>query len=425
MIRLKLNPENGDSILEKTHAWPDDCWNWPIDISHKHAVRCGEMIWVGGQVDLTPAGVVCNPGDRQLQTHHAMAHFARALETLECDLEDLVFLLCFYVNDGSVDERAFLDEVASCLPDSAVPAVNAVPVPYLAYEGLMVEIEGYAMRREDGRRIEKTIAPSESLCALPAPFSQAVRSGKMIFVSGQYPRLTDGTVCHPGDSVVQTRQLMAQVTELLGQFGATCQDVVKLNRWYAGNVGIKDFEPAALACAGFFDEPGPAATGIPLPRHADPDVTIKISVVAMLGEDGAHLPRRHVWPESLWDWHIHLPYKHGLACEEMIFLGGQVSLDKRGRALYPDDLSAQTHQAMQHIGTILGALGADYDDVCKIMTIYQGDCGGESLHGNLGIRAGDFRDPGPATTGVPLPALAYESMVIEIDAFAMAKAKDD
>jgi len=379
------------------------------------------MIWVGGQVDLTPAGVVCNPSERPLQTRNAMAHFSSALHALECDLEDLVFLLCFYVNDGSVDEGAFLEEVASCLPDGAVPAINAVPVPYLAYPGMMVEIEGYAMRREDGGRIEKTVASHQSLCPLPTPFSQAVRSGKMIFVSGQYPRLAEGTVYHQGDSVAQTRRIMEHVTALLGQFGASCRDVVKLNRWYAGNVGIKDFEPAALACAGFFDEPGPAATGIPLPRHADPDVAIKISVVAMLGEDGTYLPRRHVWPESLWDWHIHLPYKHGLACEEMIFLGGQVSLDKKGRALYPNDLPAQTHQAMQHIGTILNELGADYDDVCKITTVYQGDCSSETLHGNLSIRAGYFRDPGPATTGVPLPALAYESMVIEIDTFAMKK----
>ena len=379
------------------------------------------MIWVGGQVDLTPAGVVCNPSERPLQTRNAMAHFSSALHALECDLEDLVFLLCFYVNDGSVDEGAFLEEVASCLPDGAVPAINAVPVPYLAYPGMMVEIEGYAMRREDGGRIEKTVASHQSLCPLPTPFSQAVRSGKMIFVSGQYPRLAEGTVYHQGDSVAQTRRIMEHVTALLGQFGASCRDVVKLNRWYAGNVGIKDFEPAALACAGFFDEPGPAATGIPLPRHADPDVAIKISVVAMLGEDGTYLSRRHVWPESLWDWHIHLPYKHGLACEEMIFLGGQVSLDKKGRALYPNDLPAQTHQAMQHIGTILNELGADYDDVCKITTVYQGDCGSETLHGNLSIRAGYFRDPGPATTGIPLPALAYESMVIEIDTFAMKK----
>ena len=377
------------------------------------------MIWVGGQVDLTPAGVVCNPSERPLQTRNAMAHFSSALHALECDLEDLVFLLCFYVNDGSVDEGAFLEEVASCLPDGAVPAINAVPVPYLAYPGMMVEIEGYAMRREDGGRIEKTVASHQSLCPLPTPFSQAVRSGKMIFVSGQYPRLAEGTVYHQGDSVAQTRRIMEHVTALLGQFGASCRDVVKLNRWYAGNVGIKDFEPAALACAGFFDEPGPAATGIPLPRHADPDVAIKISVVAMLGEDGTHLSRRHVWPESLWDWHIHLPYKHGLACEEMIFLGGQVSLDKKGRALYPNDLPAQTHQAMQHIGTILNELGADYDDVCKITTVYQGNGDSETLHGNLSIRAGYFRDPVPTTTGVPLPALAYESMVIEIDTFAM------
>ena len=298
--------------MKKVHAWPEGCWNWPIEVSHKHAVRCGEMIWVGGQVDLTPDGQVRNEGNLDLQTRNAMANFERALEALDCGLEDLVFLLCFYVNDGSIVEKDFLEIVGSCLPEGARPAINAVPTPYLAYPGMEVEIEGYAMRYEDGRQTEKFIAPGEGLYELPGPFSQAVRSGKMIFVSGQYPVSPDGVVCHPSNSVEQTRQVMGQVTDLLAYFGANCGDVVKLNRWYAGNVGIEDFEPASLACAAFFDEPGPAATGIPLPRHANPNVGIKISVVAMLGEDGRHLPRRHVWPDSLWDWHVHLPYKHGL-----------------------------------------------------------------------------------------------------------------
>ena len=139
----------------------------------------------------------------------------------------------------------------------------------------------------------------------------------------------------------------------------------------------------------------------------------------MLGEDGRRLPRRHVWPESLWDWHVHLPYKHGLQCEEMIFLGGQVSLDKRGQAVHPNDLSAQTHQAMVHIGTILRELGADYEDVCKVTTMYAGGCGAEALNANLPIRSSYFSEPGPATTGVPLPVLAYDAMMVEIDAFAM------
>ena len=130
--------------MKKGHAWPEGHWNWPIDVTHKHGVRCGEMVWVGGQVDLTPTGVVCNPGGLAAQTGNAMANFARVLDELDCDLEDLVTLLCFYVNDGGVDETEFLASVGECLPPGAHPAVTAVPVPYLAYEGLQVEIEGYA-----------------------------------------------------------------------------------------------------------------------------------------------------------------------------------------------------------------------------------------------------------------------------------------
>jgi enamine deaminase RidA (YjgF/YER057c/UK114 family) len=294
-----------------------------------------------------------------------------------------------------------------------------VPVPYLAYEGLQVEIEGYAMRREGGARTPRTFADVGS--PLPAPFCHAVRSGKMIFVSAQAPVDADGVVINPGDIVAQTRQVMTQVGKALAEFGADYDDVVKLNRWYAGDVGVASFEPAALACAAHFREPGPAATGIPIPRHANDAVKIKIAVVAMRGEDGRRLPRRHVWPDSLWDWHVHLPYKHGLQCEEMIFTGGQVSLDERGQAVHPHDLSAQTHQAMVHIGTILKELGADYEDVCKVIAIYAGDCGADALHANLPIRSSYFRDPGPATTGIPMPVLAYDEMMVEIDVFAMKR----
>ena len=103
----------------------------------------------------------------------------------------------------------------------------------------------------------------------------------------------------------------------------------------------------------------------------------------------------------------------------MIFLGGQVSLNKQGQATHRNDLSAQTHQAMTHIGTILNDLGADYSDVCKILAVYCASDDAQRLHENLSIRSSYFTDPGPASTGVPLPVLAYDSMVIEIDTFAM------
>ncbi len=407
--------------MKKTHVWPEGHWNWPISVTHKHGVRCGEMVWVGGQVDLTPDGVVCNPGQLKAQTEGVMRNFATVLEALECDLQDLVQLLCFYVNDGSVDEAEFLSLVGACLPAGTKTTVNAVPVPYLAYENMLVEIEGYAMRCEDGGRTIRTYSSNDDASLMSDPFCEALRSGKMIYVSAQYPIDASGTVLSPGDIVAQTDIEMRQIGTLLAGFGADFDDVVKNNRWYAGNAGIEDFEPAALACAAYFNEPGPAATGVPLPRHANPDVAIKLSSVAMLAPDGSRLPRRHVWPDSLWDWTVHLPYKHGLKCAEMVFLGGQVSLDKNGEAVNPFDLGAQTHQAMEHIGTILKELGVDYDDVCKVTTVYDGDCGADALNANLPIRSSYFSDPGPATTGIPLPALAYEGMMIEIDVFAMTE----
>ena len=406
--------------MKKQHSWPEGHWNWPIEVTHKHGVRCGDMIWIGGQVNLTPDGVVLNPGDLAAQTVAVADNIGRVLADFGAGLDDLVYLNAFYVNDGTVVEADFLQSIAACLPPGARTAITPVPVAWLAYDGMLVEIEAYAMRGADGAALPREYAPATVADGRPSRFCSALRCGKMIFVSAQSPLDGAGELQGEGDIVAQSRQVAANLRAALEHFGADFDDVVKTNRWYCGADGIDDFEPAALDFAANFSEPGPAATGIPIPRHADARELIRIAVIAMLGENGERLPRRHVWPDSLWDWHVHLPYKHGLKCDNMIFLGGQVSLDKQGQAVHPEDLSRQTHQAMAHIGTILGELGAGYDDVCKVMTVYKGDCGAAALNDNLPIRSSYFSDPGPATTGVPLPVLAYEGMCVEIDIYAMA-----
>ncbi len=408
--------------MKKQHVWPEGHWNWPIKINHKHGVRCSEMMWVGGQVDLSPQGEVLNFGDLNTQTRNVMNNFDRVLGEMNSSLNDLVSLNCFYVNDGSVDEKEFLQQVAAALPDGSCTAVTAIPIPYLAYDGMLVEIEGVVMSAEDGSALERNYCKGVYPEMISEKFCSGLQCEEMIYVSSQCSFNPDGALINQGSILKQTNQVMSHIESTLKYFGAGFDDVVKINRWYAGGDALEDFEPAALACAANFSEPGPAATGIPLPRHGDPDMLIKIGVIAMLGKNGEHLPRRHVWPESLWDWHVHLPYQHGLKCGRMIFLGGQVSIDKKGRAVHPGELTPQTHQAMAHIKTILNELGADFDDVTKVMTVYQGDCGPEALNDNLPIRSSYFNDPGPATTGVPLPVLAYEGMCIEIDIYAMADA---
>jgi len=46
------------------------------------------------------------------------------------------------------------------------------------------------------------------------------------------------------------------------------------------------------------------------------------AVIAMRGLDAARLPRRTAWPSGHWDWPVHLPYRHGLICGDLVFLGG-------------------------------------------------------------------------------------------------------
>lgn len=410
--------------MKKQHASPAGHWTWGAHSPHSHAVRCGEVIWVSGQMALAANGQPAG-GDAIAQLSGAVASLAKVLGEFGCGLDHVAKITCYHVNDGTRDEDALLAALGRLLPQGVRPAVTAVPVAYLAFPGAEVMIEAYAMADAQGNALPRTVHDDAALSPLPHPFAAAVRCGKMIFVSGQSPVSPSGAVLHAGDIVEQTHAVMARVKMALAGFAAGFGDVVKINRWYVGQGRTEDFEPAALACASNFSEPGPAATGIPLPRHARDGQLIRIEVVAMLGEDGRHLPRRQVWPDTLWDWTVDIPYWHGLKCHDMIFLGGQVSLDTRGIAVNPFDMRAQTAQAMVHIGSILRELDAGYDDICKLTTFYAGPPGRDALAENQRIRAAFFPEPGPATTDVALPVLAYPGMIIEIDAFAMAEPDPD
>jgi hypothetical protein len=61
------------------------------------------------------------------------------------------------------------------------------------------------------------------------------------------------------------------------------------------------------------------------------------------------------------------------------------------------------------------------DDVCKVTTYYRADCGADALHANLPIRSSYFRDPGPTTTGIPLPRLFSDQALIAIEITSQAR----
>jgi len=364
------------------------------------AVRSGSVIWIGAQFDRRPDSEERSASEQAAQ---CLRQIWELLHALGEPPAALVKLLCFYRMQASApeQEQQLRRSIAAQLPDGCRIALTMLPLPRLAQDTAKVMMEGCAMPAALPRQYSETPAGK--------PFVRAVRCGKLIFLSAQQ--------AHAEGIVPQTHQIMQQLRETLAVFGAGFADVVKLNRWYLGSGTVEDFEPAALACASYFSEPGPAATGIPLPALAYPGQAIQIELIAMQGEDGKSLPRRHVRPDSLWDWTVPLPYWHGLKCHDMVFLGGQVALDQQGRAVAPGQMVAQTQLAMQHIQTILAQLNVPWADVCKLTSHHQD--GG--LPAMQAAREAAATLDGITFSDIPFPTLAYPQMVVEIDCFAVTE----
>ena len=100
------------------------------------------------------------------------------------------------------------------------------------------------------------------------PYSQAVKTGNLVFVSGQIP-IDPATGAFAGDDIAtQTRQSLTNVKAILEAAGYTMSDVVKTTVLLAD---IADFAAMNAVYAEFFTENCPARAAFAvkdLPRGA-------------------------------------------------------------------------------------------------------------------------------------------------------------
>jgi len=378
------------------------------------------MVYVGGQVDKDIKGLVLHHYDLKTQTRVVVNHIQTVLRDLDIALDDIVKLVVFYVNDGSVDEDAFLADLRSQLGAGPAPALTTVPIPYLAYPGMLVEIDTIAMRSEDQTALPRPASAPPGHWRLAGPFSQGLRCGEMIFVSGQVAKGPSGEVRHPGDLARQSTDVMEHVGRILSEHGATFDDVVKINSYYVDGGDRDAWRRSIDACRAFFRSPGPVVTGIPL-RWLPDGLAIKTDVIAMLGEDGRPLARRRVSGEGNASALVPAPFSPALQCGEMIYVSGQVSTDARGTVLDPDALVPQTHTVMGKVRTMLAEFGLSMDEVVKVNAFFKSGGTAQELNDNLRVRSACFTEPGPATTGISLPALADPGLMIDVEVTAMPR----
>ncbi len=120
------------------------------------------------------------------------------------------------------------------------------------------------------QQIATTAAP-----AAIGPYSQAIRTGNLVFVSGQLP-IDAATGTMPEEIKAQTRQSLENVKAILAEAGTSLENVVKTTVFLAD---MSLFGPMNEVYAEYFGQPYPARCAFAvkeLPKQA----LVEIEVIA-------------------------------------------------------------------------------------------------------------------------------------------------
>src|SRR6266404_5997675 len=119
---------------------------------------------------------------------------------------------------------------------------------------------------------------------------------------------------------------------------------------------------------------------------------------------------------------IHTPrgYTHVVALQggRMLFVSGQVAIDKDGQIVGKGDLKVQAHKAAENLVAALKGAGASLADVIKMNT-YVVNYKQDDYRAINDMRREFFpKENPPASTLIGVAALAVDGLLIEIEAVA-------
>jgi 2-iminobutanoate/2-iminopropanoate deaminase len=134
---------------------------------------------------------------------------------------------------------------------------------------------------KEGIRIVRQIIKTEGAPAAIGPYSQAVRASGFIFASGQIPLDPATGTMVEGGIAEQTRQVMLNLSAVLGAAGTDLGSVVKTTVFLAD---MDDFAAMNEVYGQYFKENPPARATVQaarLPR----DARVEIEVIALAGKE--------------------------------------------------------------------------------------------------------------------------------------------
>lgn len=126
----------------------------------------------------------------------------------------------------------------------------------------------------------RTAVSTEKAPKAIGPYSQAVRVGQFLFISGQIPIDPATGNLIAGDIAAMTHRVFANIREILAAAGTSLDQVVRTTVFLAD---MNDFAAMNEVYATYFGQPAPARSTVQAARLPK-DARVEIDVIAILDQ---------------------------------------------------------------------------------------------------------------------------------------------
>jgi enamine deaminase RidA (YjgF/YER057c/UK114 family) len=144
-------------------------------------------------------------------------------------------------------------------------------------------------------------------------------------------------------------------------------DVVKHNIYFSCEADVVGafLDELDSVRTGYFTAPGPTTTEI---RCGLDSEGARLMVDAWVVTGGK---RELLDPPGHWRWRKKLPFVQGWKVADLLFIGGQRSLDAEGKVLGRGDIEVQTEEAFRNLDTMLRQGGGDRNSLMRQNTYFR------------------------------------------------------
>ena len=120
---------------------PPGHWDWSLPTPYSQGLRCGDLLFVGGQAALDGYGNVLDAGDLAAQTDTTLNYIDHLLRAAGASWQGVLKLTTYYCSNTPMQALDVIHAQCAKRLGSCQPAFSAVVVDELAYPGQCVEIE--------------------------------------------------------------------------------------------------------------------------------------------------------------------------------------------------------------------------------------------------------------------------------------------